>query len=182
MFEELLRKSLVIKLIEKMQEADSWTGETHIQKSIYFLQEFFEVPVGYKYILYKHGPFSFDLRNELTEMRADSFLETKPKDPYGASFYPGSYAETIIRNNSDDVNEYEDYLNFVVERVSNNTVRKLERLATALYVRRHEGIEERERIIEKVIELKPHISKEEAERAVELLYEFMEEGRELELL
>ena len=39
------------------------------QKAVYFLQEIFDVPTGIEYILYKHGPYSFDLTADLTALR-----------------------------------------------------------------------------------------------------------------
>ena len=50
------RRALVCLLVKEMGQTDSWAAETHIQKCVYFLQEMMKVPVGYDYILYKHGP------------------------------------------------------------------------------------------------------------------------------
>ncbi len=80
------RFTLLLHMIGRLIEKGSWFGETHIQKCIYFLQEYYHVPSGYEYILYKHGPFSFELRDELTVMRADGLLSLIPRPPYGYSF------------------------------------------------------------------------------------------------
>ena len=62
-----VRNGVVItRLIETLRERGSWCGETHVQKAAFFLQELMEVPTRFHFILYKHGPFSFDLRDELT--------------------------------------------------------------------------------------------------------------------
>lgn len=86
--ERLAREAVLLSLVEKLRQAGSWCGETHVQKATYFLQEVAGVPLGFPFILYKHGPFSFDLRDELTAMRADGFLTLEPRDPYGASLGP----------------------------------------------------------------------------------------------
>jgi hypothetical protein len=39
------------------------------------LQDLSESNFGYKFVIYKHGPFSFELNNELTAMRAANILE-----------------------------------------------------------------------------------------------------------
>ena len=83
--ERLKRSALVIALIEQLRNKGSWCGETHIQKTIYFLQELLRVPLGFEFILYKHGPYSFDLSDELTAMRADELVELKLQQPYGPS-------------------------------------------------------------------------------------------------
>jgi hypothetical protein len=64
-------------------------GETHMQKATFFLQELIKVPLGFEFLLYKHGPFSFDLRDELTFMRAQGFLRLEPQYPYGPTLVGG---------------------------------------------------------------------------------------------
>ncbi|MCL6557372.1 MAG: hypothetical protein K6U74_00970, partial [Firmicutes bacterium] len=66
MLPSLKRKALLLSLVKAMESQGSWCGETHIQKCSYFLQAMLGVPLGFEFILYKHGPFSFDLRDELT--------------------------------------------------------------------------------------------------------------------
>ena len=40
------RRALVCRLVKAMRDAGSWTGETHIQKCLYFLQKSDEGPGG----------------------------------------------------------------------------------------------------------------------------------------
>lgn len=70
--------AILTELIDGMRASGSWAGETHIQKGTYFLQQLLEVPLGFRFILYKHGPFSFDLRDALAIMRADHFMGMSP--------------------------------------------------------------------------------------------------------
>jgi len=44
-----------------------------------FLQDLMRVPLELEFILYKHGPFSFDLRSELTSLRADELVKLEPQ-------------------------------------------------------------------------------------------------------
>ena len=67
--DRLQRASVLLALNEQLRAAGSWAGETHMQKATYFLQHLMGVPLAFDFILYKHGPFSFDLRDELTAMR-----------------------------------------------------------------------------------------------------------------
>jgi uncharacterized protein YwgA len=181
MFKELVRKSFLLQLVEKMQYAKSWTGETHIQKTIYFLQKLFNVPLEYKYIFYKHGPFSFELRDELTELRADKILNLKSKEPYGATFLPGNHAEILKEKYGEKAKDYYKQMKFVAVEISNRSVRDLEKLSTALYVYKEENIFDSEKITDRIIELKPHITKHEAEETVEEFFDLEEnvEGNNL---
>jgi uncharacterized protein YwgA len=46
---------------------------------MYILETVLGVPSGFEFILYKHGPFSFDLRDELGSLRTDGFIEWELK-------------------------------------------------------------------------------------------------------
>ena len=39
------------------------------------------MPLGYDFTLYKHGPFSFDLRDDIHALRADGLLDLEPRPP-----------------------------------------------------------------------------------------------------
>ena len=172
---ELTRKSFILQLIEKMRDAGSWTGETHIQKTVYFLQSLFNISLQYNYIFYKHGPFSFDLRDELTELRAEKFLKLKSKQPYGASFFPGDYVETLKEKYGRKVQNYDREIKFVADNISNKNVSELEKLSTALYVYKEKNIHKSEDMVEKIVKLKPHISEEEAKEAVKEFKDYLDD-------
>ena len=91
------RRALICHLVASMREEDSWTGETQIQKSVMFLQRLLGVPLGYDFVLYLHGPFSFELRSELTLMRARLHLDVESRAHYGASFTLGPRGKTVHR-------------------------------------------------------------------------------------
>lgn len=160
------KKAVISKLVESLQEQGSWCGETHIQKAIYCLQEVTSVPLEFNFILYKHGPFSFDLRDELTAMRAYGFLDIRLNPyPYGPSLCITEMAKALIQDLPKTLQKFNKKINFIAETLAGKGVAELERLATALYVAREEGlkdIDERASIIHK---LKPHVSIAEANAA-----------------
>ncbi|MFA5383579.1 MAG: hypothetical protein WC364_02750 [Eubacteriales bacterium] len=162
------RQAVVVSLIENMGDNGSWCGETHIQKSLYFLQEMLGVPLNFDFILYKHGPFSFDLRDELGVMRSNMLVELKSKPyPYGPSYLPGEAAERLRELYPKTTKKYKPQINFISEKLSGLSVAELERLATALYVTLEEG--RNQNAITRAIrinELKPHIKIDEAQKAV----------------
>jgi hypothetical protein len=165
----LKRTAVILELIEKMKEWGSWCGETHIQKCSYFLQEMMRVPMEFDFILYKHGPFSFDLRDELTAMRADNLLALHIRAyPYGPSLLPGSAAEIVMKRYPKTRAKYKSQIDFVGKTFAPKGVVELERLATAFYITKEQGEEQSvERRAQCIHQLKPHISLEEARLAVE---------------
>ena len=160
------RRALVCLLVKEMGQTDSWAAETHIQKCVYFLQEMLKVPVGYDYILYKHGPYSFDLRSELAVMRARFQLDLKPRYPYGPSFILGSRGKL----NLGLVAEHEEAVKFVATELSVKTAGALERLSTALYVRRENPNLNDEESAQRINELKPHVKIYQATDAIDELH------------
>jgi uncharacterized protein YwgA len=162
--EHLQRASVLLQLNEELRRVGSWAGETHMQKAGYFLQHLMNIPLGFEFILYKHGPFSFDLRDGLTAMRAQGFLRLEPQYPYGPSLAPGENS-TLLRSTYKAMSaQYEASVRYVADVLGNKTVAQLERTATALYVTL-EGtpIQERAR---QITQLKPHVTLEEAQAAV----------------
>ncbi|MDF9407777.1 MAG: hypothetical protein A4E52_01437 [Pelotomaculum sp. PtaB.Bin013] len=176
--EDARRQAVVLSLIEKLDLYGIWCGETHIQKSLYFLQEMLKVPTCYDFILYKHGPFSFDFRDELAVMRSKMIIELQSKPyPYGPSLHPGEAAERLKELYPKTTKEYEQKIDFIAKKLACLRVAELERLATALYVTLEKGGDKKvqARAI-RINELKPHVKIDEALRAVEEVESLMAEA------
>ena len=161
--DRLKKAALLTRLIERMRDRGSWCGETHVQKSTLFLQELMCVPLEFDFILYKHGPFSFDLREELTSLRADQLLKLEPQWPYGPRIAPTERSEYIQNISSKTLSRYEDDIEFVADKLGGKDVADLERLATAFFVtRKAKGGASVEERADQLRKLKPHISSEAA--------------------
>ncbi|MBZ5673207.1 MAG: hypothetical protein LAP61_03090 [Acidobacteriia bacterium] len=158
--------SLIVALIEKLRENQSWAGETHLQKAAYVLKRTLGVPIEFAFILYKHGPFSFDLRDEIGWMRSMRLLEWEVKsDFYGPSLRPGQLSQTLKTQFSTMPETYSRHIQFVAERFGGKNVAALERLATAIYVTIDENTPAQDRA-RYIHELKPHVSIPEADAAL----------------
>jgi uncharacterized protein YwgA len=156
------RYSIILRVIDKLRIKESWCGETHIQKAIYFLQEVTEVNTGYDFILYKHGPYSFDLSDELRSMRADKYLDLEPTPPYGGCFTAEKRGTYLKENYMDHINQFENQIDFVADTIGNLRVVDLEKLSTALYITKEKqnlSVQARANYMNR---LKPHISIGEA--------------------
>jgi len=140
-------------------------GETHIQKATYFLKNLLEVPLDFDFILYKHGPFSFDLREFLTYMESEEFISWQAHPPYGPSLREGEMGEALIDQFGDTTAGYDSKIDFVAYWLGSKNVAELERIATALYVTREEGIEGAPRA-SRIMQLKPHIDASQSLAAI----------------
>jgi hypothetical protein len=175
--DRLRRAAILMRLVENLRERKSWCGETHVQKATFFLQELMQVPLEFDFILYKHGPFSFDLRDELTSLRADELLVLEPQWSYGPRISPTDRSDHIQRLFSKTLEKYASRISFVAQKLGPSDVSELERLATALFItnRAGAGVPADERA-ELLTELKPHISRESAVRAVETVDRIVREA------
>ena len=133
---ETKRLALVARLNQKLKVHGSWCGETHMQKATYFLQYMLDVRMDFDFVLYMHGPYSFDLRDAISQMRADGILEVRQRPyPYGPSLVVPPEQEVVLeRRFSQTLKRYGRSLDFVAAELGGKRVSELERLATALYV------------------------------------------------
>lgn len=159
--------ALIAALAERLRERGSWCGETHIQKAAFAAQELAGVPLGVEFILYKYGPFSFDLRDELGAMRANGFIDLESVQGYGPRLRISQSARRqlldrfprAIKNNA-------KALDFVADRLAGKGVGALERSATALWVIKAMPDAEVVDQAEALVEIKPHVPREAAVAAI----------------
>jgi uncharacterized protein YwgA len=164
--DRLKRTVLLTALADNLRKKGSWCGETHLQKATYFLQELQKVPVGYEFILYKHGPFSFELRDDLTAMRADGLFDLVPQWPYGPTLTPTQKSKRLRQEYSKTLQKYGKRLNFVCDQLGKQNVSDLEKLATALYIRLEASAKSETQRARYLHSLKPHVSLDDSLQAV----------------
>ncbi len=164
----LQRAALLTELVEQMREHESWCGETHLQKATFFLQELLGVDLGYEFVVYKHGPFSFDLRDELGGLVSDKLIRYEPQlPPYGPRIAVTEDAAKVHALYPKTLARHANQIAFVAEKLDARGVIDLERLATALYVTLDAPGAATQTRARSLRELKPHIPEPAALRAVE---------------
>jgi len=174
---QIQRDGLLFELVDELAEHGSWCGETHIQKAAYFLEEMMEVPLNFPYVLYKHGPFSFDLSDELASMRADALLEWEIKpEPYGNTLRTTEESKRLREKIPRTMERYRPAISFVAQKFGQRGVKDLEKISTALYVTKEMPGGERDVRARRITKLKPHIPYDEAEEAVRFVDEMIAEA------
>lgn len=177
------RHAVIASLVEALHSHRSWCGETHVQKAMYFVQHLVDAPVGFDFLMYKHGPFSFDLRGEITAMEADLLLDREyPRPDYGPSLRVTSNMERFCKLYRGTLSGLESAIQFVAAHFGERNVAELERLGTALYVLRKLG-DDRDpgELARHIVELKPHVELSQAREAVETVLEWQAEAERLGL-
>jgi uncharacterized protein YwgA len=164
---QLVQEAVLVGLARRLRERGSWAGETHLQKAAYLLSELRGVDFDFDFILYKHGPFSFELRDELAYMRGEGLLESFVPDPrYGPQMLVTEDGEALEGHLKRMIERYGKSLDWVADTLGGRDVMDLERLATAMWMTRKEKGSVRERA-EALVRVKPHISLDDAIASVE---------------
>lgn len=162
------RSAILVVLAERLDNAGSWCGETHIQKATYLLQSLCKVDTDFDFVLYLHGPFSFNLREELTELNANGVLDYVVRQPgYGPSIIPNKAAQSLAKRFPITLQKHSRHLDFVSAAVGDKGVLVLERLATAVLLFREYPNDSLDKIAERLTAAKPHIATGEAVLACE---------------
>lgn len=156
-----------LQLIDSLYLAGSWCGETNIQKTIYLAQAITKINFNYNFILYKHGPFSFELRSDLASFRAEGFLSFVTDVKYGPRLIVTPIGKKIISHFPKTIKEVTDKFDFIIKNFGQKKVTELERLGTACMITLEKPNVEKSSRAEELIKLKPHISKTDAIAALD---------------
>jgi uncharacterized protein YwgA len=163
---DLQRSAIVATLVKECRARNSFCGETMVQKSVFFLQNLLDVPLEFDYQLYIYGPFSFELQRHLSSMMADDMITVRSLE-YGSTFEPGEQVTYLEKHTANTIAEHREAIEFVIKHLAGRGVKQLERLATALYFTVTTDDASVEGRSAKIREVKPHISDDEARKAVE---------------
>lgn len=156
--------AILIELLRLMEEERSWSGETHLQKSVFILKTGMGVDtIPFSFIMYKHGPYSFDLHEEIGVMLNLGLIQSIPNPGFGPSLRPTPLGLKLCGRFPTTIERVSGKLICVASHFGRKTVSQLERIATALYVQVELPRAERGRQIERFVELKPYLTPEAAE-------------------
>lgn len=171
------REAVLAALAKRLRRHHSWCGETHIQKATYVLEELLAVPLGFGHVLYKFGPFSYGLRDELAKMRADGFLDVEAVSGYGPRLVLTPAADRQLLNRwPRTIERYQPQLDFVAKHFGEKGVGELERLVTALWVQEEDPRADRLVQARRLHEIKPHVSVDSAQQALDTVERWRSEA------
>ena len=171
---DLQRSAIVATLVKDCRARNGFCGETMVQKSVFVMQELLKVPLGFDFQLYIYGPYSFELQHHLGSMMADDMIAVQPTE-YGATFEPGDQIGYLETHTAKTIAANRNAVEFVVKHLAGRGVKHLERVATALFFTVTTNDASVEGRATKIREVKPHITAEEAQKAVEEVDRWLKE-------
>jgi hypothetical protein len=175
--EEVQRMVVISHLADALRQEGSWCGETHLQKSTYLLQTIFSVPTDFRFVLYKHGPFSFELRDVLNVMLSSGLLELEHRPGYRPSMVRTAPAERLEAGFHKTVSSVDRAVQYVARLIGSAGVFELERTATAVYLLSQRESDSNQHLAEELNRLKPHVSIDDALVSISDMRGRLEEAR-----
>ena len=154
---DLNRYAIVLEAVRSLNAAASWTGKTHVITTLYIVST--KVRLPFEFVLYKHGPYSFDTNDAIESMSAVGLLSLTATPPYGVQLRPGRFERVLDATILNAVDS-------AVKLIGKSKVQDLEAIATSVWVISHCGEERAEEIAKKVAELKPHLGEQLIRAAV----------------
>jgi uncharacterized protein YwgA len=157
-----------LAVVSSLRQAGSWCGETHVQKACYLLSALLDENPGWQFVLYRHGPYSFDLHDDVVTAQAMGWLTQHAQPPYGPSLEVTEDGARLLHGLEEAAGQHKARIDFIARRVGPRNVFELEQLATAVYVKREvvPGVTAADELSRQVRTLKPHVSESAAQRAV----------------
>ena len=177
---EIAKKAVIIaEMLDRIIRAGSWAGDTHLQKGMFFLQTMRGVPTGYDFVLYRYGPYSFGLRDDLIPLQSFGIIEVSPKPyPYGPGLATGESSRRLRARFSKTLARYDADFSFVADHFGSLNAGESERLATAHYFYLEGKADlSHEEVAHQVNAVKPHISFSEGVEAARRVRSLAESSR-----
>jgi hypothetical protein len=150
-----------------LRERGSWTGETHIQKASYILKIRRSIPFESEFVLYKHGPFSFDMNKSIVHMLSRGMLFAESNRGYGPSILVNnSLWNALDARLGNFFGNFQSDVYAICGLLARKNVAELERIATAVYVSVSFPLLSWEDRAITISRLKPHIDRDAAMAAL----------------
>ncbi len=180
--DRLWKARLVSDVVEALRENGSWTAESHVQKCTYMVKELFDTEVPFCFVPYKHGPFSFELRDEIGRLLATRVLISEPARPYGPRIR-ARFESVNLRRQLDRVNHgLSEQIDFVAGKMGEMSASDVGLLATGILVLKEQGsleISPQEPLV-RFRSLKPAVEEKTCIEYISRAHRLLQDVRELD--
>lgn len=149
---------LLLHITDQLYQKNKKSGETVIQKLIYFIMKAKLYPFSYDFTLYNYGPYSFSLKDDLIKIE-DSRMVFKVPDPsgYGFNYIPNKEMKFV--SNSLEEMRFQPKIDELIKKFKKIPAKHLGLLATFVYTYdKYERKINDEELMKKVMEIKPMFS------------------------
>lgn len=155
--------TLALEMLQALRSHKSWSGETHLQKAMFIFTSQKPNALGSNFVLYKHGPYSFELHEQISTLCMLQLVERQPHPPYGPRLCLTERGEKFLCKHKDSLeSDHIGLVNRIAQNIGDKGVNQLEKLATALWFSKQYPNKNRDDLAKDINTVKPHIQLEEA--------------------
>ena len=170
---DFAKHALILAMIEGLRAHGNRTGKTHVIKGLFLGKAAGVLEVPFDFFLYKHGPYSTDVEENLEEMISYGAVAVDPAfDGYGVILRPGEKAD-FAQARAPLRPETREGIGRICQFIQGKNAGQLERLATAAWIRTVEGIQQTDEVASRLNLLKPHVNLQQARESDEELRCFL---------
>jgi len=163
---------IIADLAFKLKDISPQFGKTVLQKLVYILQEIYNVPCDYDYILYNYGPYCGELAEDLSFFSSMGGVKVEWNKSGGYRILPAVKTEHFRQRAKDFLDKYKNEISEVIKNFGWMTARDLELRSTIIFVYKEsvrQNNMDKENITSRVKDIKPHFTQEEISSALEQL-------------
>lgn len=155
---EALDQQVKLAILYEVVEALKDVGKTRIQKTVYFLQAAFGVPLNYSFRMHHYGPYSEEVETDIIRLKMTGYVFVKP-DLQGYGFHVG-VLDPPEDEWQDMTSPYKQQIDTVLGLVQGKETSDLELMATLHFVDHLTNEPSQSKLIDAVHALKPKFSRE----------------------
>lgn len=163
--------AIILQTIESLNRAGSWSGNTHIQKTIELAQSLANREI-YKFTLHHYGPYSFELRDDLDAL-VNAGLVKRDADEYGYHYKLTERGRKYLKENR-PTEDVAVAINEISETFGKENTLILELISTIDYTFRKFDVDDDENVAKIVKRLKPHFDEDVINWGIKIWKRFKE--------
>lgn len=156
------RRQFVARIIKGLRDAECWTDDAHIQKSVFLAQEMLRCQHNYGFYIYHYGPYCRDLTETIQFMRIFGEVATERPAKWADWYQLTEKGQALAEQQIDDLNK----VDWVTKTVANMTLAQLEGPTTAYFLKLQDPTRTDEQVATELNRVKPHISYYDAFSAI----------------
>lgn len=175
---EKSRRRFVARVVKGLRDADSWTDDECVQKSVFLAQEVLDCQQNYGFYIYHYGPYCRDLTETLQFMRVFREIVTEPDDKWAPRFQLTEKGRELANQQVEEL----DKVNWATKTVAEMTVPRLEAPTTAIFLKLQDPSRTDEQVATELNRVKPYISYYDAMKAIDESERIRQDARDHKLI
>lgn len=128
------------------------------------MQEVYQIPCSYSYILYNYGPYSMELADDLSFFATMEGVKIEWSQGLGYEIKIAGRTEHFRERGKDFLNKYASEIDEVIKKFGGMSAKELELQSTIIYIFKEEPLD-KDNLVCRIKEIKPYFTRSEIDNA-----------------